>query len=47
MTIIEAKIAGFEARLHRLCVNGKDNYGVRRKIERQIRILQKELHKGV
>ena len=46
MTTIEAKIAELETRLHRLTVNGKDNYGVRRKIERQIRTLRKLSDKG-
>lgn len=43
MTNIEAKIAGLEARLHRLSVNKKVNGGVRRKIEREIRNLKKLL----
>jgi uncharacterized protein YigA (DUF484 family) len=42
MTNLEAKIAGLESRLHRLSVNGKENSGVRRRIEREIRNLQKK-----
>lgn len=43
MTNLEAKIAGLESRLHRLTVNGKENLGVRRRIEREIRNLKKQL----
>ena len=39
MTTIEAKIAELETRL-------QDNYGVRRKIERQIRTLRELQDKG-
>lgn len=45
MTTLEAKIGALEARLHRLYVNGEENAGVRRKIERQIRDLKKQLEK--
>lgn len=43
MTNLEAKISGLESRLHRLSVNGKENFEVRRKIEREIRGLKKKL----
>lgn len=42
MTAIEAKIAGLEARLHRLNESTKDNEGVKRRIERELRNLRKQ-----
>lgn len=36
------KIRLLENRLHKLSVKGKDNYGARQKIEREIRKLKKE-----
>lgn len=38
-----SKIKLLEIRLHKLSVRDRNNYGVRRKIMREIRNLQKEL----
>lgn len=42
MTTVEAKIAGLEARLHRMNESSKDNSGVQRKVERELRNLRKQ-----
>ncbi|MCD8012484.1 MAG: hypothetical protein LUG99_04825 [Lachnospiraceae bacterium] len=38
----EDKIALLKDRLHKLSVNGKENYGAQRRIQREIRNLEKQ-----
>lgn len=43
MTSDEAKLSALEARLHRLNESGKETGGVKRRVEREIRNLKKQI----
>lgn len=43
MTALEAKLSALESRLHRLNESSKENGGVKRKVEREIRNVKKQI----
>lgn len=43
LTSLEAKLSALESRLHRMNESGKENGGARRKVEREIRNIKKQM----